>query len=30
MVEAFGAHVESHARQILEVREAYKAAKAGK
>lgn len=30
MVDAFGAHVETHARQIQEVREAYRAAKGGK
>jgi hypothetical protein len=30
MVEAFGAHLETHARQIQEVRDAYRAAKGGK
>jgi hypothetical protein len=30
LVDAFGTHVETHARQIQEVRDAYKAAKAGK
>lgn len=30
MVDAFGTHVEDHARQIMEVRDAYKAAKGGK
>jgi hypothetical protein len=30
MVDAFGTHVETHARQIQEVRGAYKAAKGGK
>src|SRR5271157_1920537 len=30
MLDAFGAHVENHARQIQEVRDAYKAAKSAK
>jgi len=30
MLDAFGTHVEAHARQLQEVRDAFKAAKAGK